>query len=193
MYLRSCFVLALVLVGSAHAAVDVSAATTGVSDAQTAVLGVMGSLVLFAAGIYGARRLLALLQLPVSDPPSFHQRYDSGDAVAGVDFYDTPTSFDDKYAAGTAVAGVDFYDTPTSFDDKYASGTAVSGVDFQDAAHADFADTQPMAPEWTDALIAERQAEFAAFSRTPEGLADAAEFDADYDDWEYQLHHGRGV
>lgn len=47
---------------SSFAAIDVTAATTGVSDAQTAVLSVMAVMITMAAAIYGVRRVLALLK-----------------------------------------------------------------------------------------------------------------------------------
>jgi hypothetical protein len=39
----------------------VTAATTGVTDAQTAVLAVMGVMITMAAAIYGVKKVLALL------------------------------------------------------------------------------------------------------------------------------------
>jgi len=52
------FVLASV---SSHAAIDVTAATTGISDAQTAVLAVLAAMITMAAAIYGVRKVLRLL------------------------------------------------------------------------------------------------------------------------------------
>jgi hypothetical protein len=46
---------------SSFAAIDVTAATTGVTDAQTAVLAVMGVMITMAAAIYGVKKVLALL------------------------------------------------------------------------------------------------------------------------------------
>lgn len=57
----------------------------------------------------------------------------------------------------------------------------------------------PNPPVWTDALIAKRQAEFAAFQKTPEGIAEEEAFDNAYSDHEEhavrgarpgQVHHG---
>lgn len=45
----------------AHAAIDITAATTGVSDAQTAVLGVLAVMITMAAAIYGVKKVLSLL------------------------------------------------------------------------------------------------------------------------------------
>lgn len=52
---------ALALSSVAHAAIDVTSATTGISDAQTAVLAVLGAMIVMAAAIYGVRRVLRLL------------------------------------------------------------------------------------------------------------------------------------
>lgn len=58
--------VALVAAGSAlalpsFAAIDVTAATTGVSDAQTAVLAVLATMITMAAAIYGVKKVLRLL------------------------------------------------------------------------------------------------------------------------------------
>lgn len=45
----------------AHAAIDVTAATTGISDAQTAVLAVLAAMITMAAAIYGVKKVLRLL------------------------------------------------------------------------------------------------------------------------------------
>jgi len=46
---------------SSMAVSDVAAATTGISDAQTAVLSVLAAMVTMAAAIYGVKRVLRLL------------------------------------------------------------------------------------------------------------------------------------
>lgn len=51
----------LSLAGVANAAIDVSAATTGISDAQTAVLAVLAAMITMAAAVYGVRKVLKLL------------------------------------------------------------------------------------------------------------------------------------
>lgn len=51
----------LVMSSTAHAAIDVTSATTGVSDAQTAVVTVLGAMIAFAAVRYGLRKVLSLL------------------------------------------------------------------------------------------------------------------------------------
>ena len=48
--------------GSAFAVVDITAATTGIADAQTAVLGVLAVMVTMAAAIYGVRKVLRLIK-----------------------------------------------------------------------------------------------------------------------------------
>lgn len=45
----------------AHAVIDVAAATTGISDAQTAVLAVLAAMITMAAAIYGVKKVLRLL------------------------------------------------------------------------------------------------------------------------------------
>ncbi len=52
---------ALVLAASSHATIDVTAATTGISDAQVAVLAVLAAMITMAAAIYGVRKVLRLL------------------------------------------------------------------------------------------------------------------------------------
>jgi hypothetical protein len=53
--------LALVA-GSSFAAVDVTAATAGVADAQTAVLAVLGVMITMAAAIFGVVKVLGLIK-----------------------------------------------------------------------------------------------------------------------------------
>jgi hypothetical protein len=53
---------ALVLGSSAFAAVDVAAATTGISDAQTAVLAVLGAMTTMYAAIFGVRKALQFIR-----------------------------------------------------------------------------------------------------------------------------------
>ena len=52
---------ALVLSQGAHAAIDVTAATTGIADAQTAVLAVLAAMITMAAAVYGVNKVLSLL------------------------------------------------------------------------------------------------------------------------------------
>lgn len=52
---------ALVLSSGAHAAIDISAATTGITDAQAAVLGVLAAMITMAAAIFGVKKVLRLL------------------------------------------------------------------------------------------------------------------------------------
>lgn len=52
---------ALVLSSGANAAIDVAAATTGVTDAQTAVLAVLAAMITMAAAIFGVRKVYSLL------------------------------------------------------------------------------------------------------------------------------------
>lgn len=47
--------------GNVFAAVDITAATTGIGDAQTAVLGVLAVMITMAAAIFGVRKVLKLL------------------------------------------------------------------------------------------------------------------------------------
>lgn len=51
----------LASVGAANAAVDITAATTGIGDAQTAVLAVLGTMITMAAAIFGVRKVLKFL------------------------------------------------------------------------------------------------------------------------------------
>lgn len=46
---------------AANAAIDITAATGGVSDAQTAVLGVLAVMITMAAAIFGIKKVLGLL------------------------------------------------------------------------------------------------------------------------------------
>ena len=55
---------ALVVTGAtlpAFAAIDVAAATTGIADAQTAVLAVLAVMITMAAAIFGVKKVLKLL------------------------------------------------------------------------------------------------------------------------------------
>lgn len=53
---------ALAVLGSpAFAAIDVTAATAGVTDAQTAVLAVLAVMITMAAAIFGVKKVLKLL------------------------------------------------------------------------------------------------------------------------------------
>ncbi len=51
----------LAVSGSSFAEIDVSAATAGISDAQTAVLAVLAAMITMAAAIYGVKKVLRLL------------------------------------------------------------------------------------------------------------------------------------
>lgn len=51
----------MAIAGSSFAVIDVTAATTGISDAQTAVLAVLAAMITMAAAIYGVRKVLRLL------------------------------------------------------------------------------------------------------------------------------------
>lgn len=51
----------LALTVPAFAAIDVTAATTGVTDAQTAVLAVLAVMITMAAAIFGVKKVLRLL------------------------------------------------------------------------------------------------------------------------------------
>lgn len=46
---------------SANAAIDVSAATTGITDATTAVLAVLAAMITMAAAVFGVRKVLHLI------------------------------------------------------------------------------------------------------------------------------------
>jgi len=52
--------LALVA-GSSFAAVDITAATGGIADAQTAVLAVLAVMITMAAAVFGVRKVLKLI------------------------------------------------------------------------------------------------------------------------------------
>lgn len=52
---------ALVLSTGANAAIDVAAATTGISDAQTAVLSVLAAMITMAAAVFGVKKVLRLI------------------------------------------------------------------------------------------------------------------------------------
>ena len=53
--------LALAASVPSFAAIDVTAATTGVSDAQTAVLSVLAVMITMAVAIFGVKKVLRLL------------------------------------------------------------------------------------------------------------------------------------
>lgn len=50
-----------VVSNSAHAVIDTAAATTGISDAQTAVLVVLGAMITMGAAVYGVKKILRLI------------------------------------------------------------------------------------------------------------------------------------
>ncbi len=52
---------ALVAVGSANAAIDITSATTGIADAQVAVVTVLGLMITLAAAVFGLRKVISLL------------------------------------------------------------------------------------------------------------------------------------
>lgn len=47
--------------GTAHAAIDVTPATTAITDAQAAVLTVIGAMIVFAGARYGLLKIMRLL------------------------------------------------------------------------------------------------------------------------------------
>lgn len=50
----------LSLAGAANAAIDITAATTGISDASTAVLGVVAAMTTFAVAVWGVKKILRM-------------------------------------------------------------------------------------------------------------------------------------
>ena len=52
---------AVTLATASHAAIDTTAATTGIADASAAVLVVIGAMITFAAARYGLKKVLGLL------------------------------------------------------------------------------------------------------------------------------------
>lgn len=57
--LFSCFIL---MMGAAHAQVDVSAVTAGIGDAQTAILSVVGGLLALSVAIFGIAKVYAFIK-----------------------------------------------------------------------------------------------------------------------------------
>lgn len=55
MWLQSCWLL--MFAGLARAAVDVTAVTTGISDAQAAILSVLGGLLALSVAIFGIAKV----------------------------------------------------------------------------------------------------------------------------------------
>lgn len=51
----------LAVSSGAHAAIDVSAATTGIADAQTAVLAVLATMITMGAAVFGVKKVLRLI------------------------------------------------------------------------------------------------------------------------------------
>lgn len=51
----------LVAAGSANAAIDITTATAGITDAQTAVVTVLGLMITMAAAVFGLRKVIGLL------------------------------------------------------------------------------------------------------------------------------------
>jgi hypothetical protein len=49
------------LASSAHAALDVTAATTGITDATTAVVAVLGAMIVMGAAFFGLKKIKALI------------------------------------------------------------------------------------------------------------------------------------
>lgn len=63
-FFRPSRVAALAVVSApllSHAAIDVTAATTGISDAQTAVLAVLAAMITMAAAVFGVKKVLRLI------------------------------------------------------------------------------------------------------------------------------------
>lgn len=61
LFAKLAFVSASLVGGSAYAVIDVTAATGGVADAQTAVLAVLAVMITMAAAIFGVKKVLRLL------------------------------------------------------------------------------------------------------------------------------------
>ena len=51
----------MAVAGSSFAVVDVTAATTGIADAQVAVLAVLAVMVTMGAAVYGVKKVLSLI------------------------------------------------------------------------------------------------------------------------------------
>jgi uncharacterized PurR-regulated membrane protein YhhQ (DUF165 family) len=52
---------AVALTVPAFAAIDITAAQTGIADAQVAVLAVLGTMIVMAAAVYGVKKVLSLI------------------------------------------------------------------------------------------------------------------------------------
>lgn len=55
-----CLASLMAFTGAANAVIDVTAATAGVGDAQTAVLAVIAVMVTFAVAVYGLKKVIRL-------------------------------------------------------------------------------------------------------------------------------------
>ena len=61
LFAKLAVVSAALAAGSSFAVVDITAATTGIADAQTAVLGVLAVMITMSAAIYGVKKVKRLL------------------------------------------------------------------------------------------------------------------------------------
>ena len=57
--------------------------------------------------------------------------------------------------------------------------------------HTAFRPSFPNPAVWTDELIATRQREYAAFMKTPEGIAEDRAFNESYSEWESRREAGQ--
>jgi len=69
-------------------------------------------------------------------------------------------------------------------DDMAANSCAPKTMDMATPQDTAFKPSFSTPAVWTDELIAKRQAEFAAFQKTPEGIAEGQAFDAAYSEFE---------
>lgn len=61
MFARLSGVALLASAGASHAAIDVTAATTGITDATTAVVTVLGALIVMGATLFGLKKVKRLI------------------------------------------------------------------------------------------------------------------------------------
>lgn len=61
LFAKLALVSAALVGGSAYAVVDVTAATTGIADAQVAVLAVLAVMITMSAAVYGVKKVLRLI------------------------------------------------------------------------------------------------------------------------------------
>ena len=150
-----------------------------ITHTMEAVLAVLALLVGTAYARFGVAKVHGLFVTDPHDqlPEIESARFGGAMGQSSASFYDD--AFDIPVSRPGAFPVLDFMESSEDFVDTVAAGSGSA-----------FKPSFPTHEVWTDELMAARQAEFSAFQKSLEGIAEDASFDAMYADYETRRENG---